>query len=54
MVKQEPKKQNSFIKWITATIFLVAMIIAGSFIGGTFYPNVWTVEKLEQEFHEKN
>jgi len=53
MVKQEPKKQNSLIKWITATIFLVAMIIAGSFIGGTFYPNVWTVEKLEQEFHEK-
>jgi len=53
MVKQEPKKQNSLIKWITATIFLVATVIAGSFIGGTFYPNIWTVEKLEKEFHEK-
>ena len=52
-MKQEPKKTNSLIKWILATIFLVAMVIAGSFIGGTFYPNIWTVEKLEQEFHKK-
>ena len=43
MVKQEIKKSNSLIKWITATIILVAAIIAGSFIGGTFHPNVWTV-----------
>ena len=53
MVKQEIKKSNSLIKWITATIILVAAIIAGSFIGGTFHPNVWTVEKLEKEFHKK-
>ncbi len=53
MVKQEPKKTNTLVKWITATIFLVAFVIAGSFIGGTFYPNIWTVEKLEQEFHKK-
>ena len=53
MQKQEPKKTNSLIKWILATIFLVAMVIAGSFIGGTFYPNIWIVEKLEKEFHKK-
>tara|TARA_E500000331_G_C17174728_1_gene677747 strand:+ start:177 stop:842 length:666 start_codon:yes stop_codon:yes gene_type:complete len=53
MVKQEPKKPNNLIKWISATILLVAIVIAGSFIGGTFYPNIWTVEKLEQEFHKK-
>ena len=52
-MKQEPKKSNSLIKWILATIFLVAMVIAGSFIGGTFYPNIWIVEKLEKEFHKK-
>ena len=52
-MKQEPKKTNTFIKWISGTILLVALIIAGSFIGGTFYPNIWTIEKLENEFHKK-
>ncbi len=52
MVKQESKKP-SIIKWIVATIFLVALIIAGSFIGGTFYPNKWTVDKIEDDFHKK-
>jgi len=52
-MKQEPKKTNTFIKWISGTILLVALIIAGSFIGGTFYPNIWTIEKLEHEFHKK-
>lgn len=33
---------------------LVALIIAGSFIGGTFYPNKWTVDKIEDDFHKKN
>ncbi len=52
-MKQEPKKTNTFIKWISGTILLVALVIAGSFIGGTFYPNIWTIEKLEHEFHKK-
>jgi len=53
MQKQEPKKKYTLIKWISGTILLVAIVIAGSFIGGTFYPNIWTIEKLEQEFHKK-
>ena len=53
MQKQEPKKQSDTIKWIVATIILVAIIIGGSFIGGTFYPNVWTVKKIEAEVHKK-
>ena len=53
MIRPEPRKQPSIIKWIVATIVLVAIIIGGSFIGGTFYPNVWTVKKIEAEVHKK-
>ena len=53
MQKQDTKKNDSTIKWIVATIVLVAIIIGGSFIGGTFYPNVWTVKKIEAEVHKK-
>jgi uncharacterized FlgJ-related protein len=53
MAREENKKPNTLIKWISATVLLVAVIMAGSFIGGTFYPNIWTVEKMEKEFHKK-
>jgi len=53
MQKQEPKKQTNTIKWVVATIVLVTLVIGGSFISGTFYPNVWTVEKIEAEIHKK-
>jgi Bax protein len=53
MQKQDTKKIDSTIKWIVATIVLIAIIMGGSFISGTFYPNVWTVEKIEAEVHEK-
>jgi len=52
MVHKDSKKP-SIIKWIVATIILISLIIGGSFIGGTFYPNSWTVEKIEDEFHKK-
>ena len=32
---------------------MITIVIGGSFIGGTFYPNSWTVEKIEDEFHKK-
>ena len=32
---------------------MVTLIIGGSFIGGTFYPNTWTVDKIEDEMHKK-
>jgi uncharacterized FlgJ-related protein len=53
MQKQEFKKSNSTIKWVVATIILVTLIIGGSFTGGTFYPNTWTVEKIQDELHKK-
>ena len=54
MQKQESKKQtNTVIKWILATVILVTLIIGGAFISGTFYPNVWTVKKIEAEVHKK-
>ena len=46
-------KNNNIIKWVFGTIFLVAVILSGSFIGGTFYPNKWALEKLEKDFHKK-
>ena len=52
MVKQETKKPN-IIKWILATSIVIAIIIGGAFAGGTFYPNTWTLEKLEDQFHKK-
>ena len=53
MQKQEPKKQPNTIKWLVATIVLVTLVIGGSFISGTFYPNVWTVDRIQDELHKK-
>ena len=54
MQKHDFKKSNNgTIKWVVTTIILVTTIIGGSFISGTFYPNSWTVDKIEDEFHKK-
>ena len=53
MQKQDFRKPNSTIKWVVVTIILITTVIGGSFISGTFYPNTWTVEKIEDEFHKK-
>ena len=45
--------KNTYIKWIFGTLVVSAIIIGGAFVGGTFYPNPWTVEKLEDQFHKK-
>jgi len=42
-----------FYKWIFATALIIILGLVGSFIGGTFHPNPWTVEKLEDQFHKK-
>jgi len=52
MVKQDTKKP-SIIKWVLATVIAVGITIGSAFVGGTFYPNTWTVEKLEDQFHKK-
>ena len=53
MQRQDFKKSTSTIKWVVLTILLITIAIGGSFVSGTFYPNSWTVEKIEDEFHEK-
>ena len=54
MTKQDnTKKTNSFIKWIFATVLVITIGIGGSFFGGTFYPNVWTVDKLHKQFQKQ-
>ena len=53
MQKQDFRKPNNTLKWIVVTIILITVIIGGSFVSGTFYPNVWTVEKIEAEVHKK-
>ena len=54
MTKQDNvKKSNSFIKWIFATVLVITIGIGGSFFGGTFYPNVWTVDKLQKQFQKQ-
>ena len=53
MPREDIKKSTSTIKWVVLTILLVTIIIGGSFVSGTFYPNSWTVEKIEDEIHQK-
>ena len=55
MIKKdnEQKKINSLFKWIFATVLVMTIGIGGSFFGGTFYPNVWTVDKLQKQFQKQ-
>ena len=54
MTKQDnAKKSYTFIKWIFATVLVITIGIGGSFFGGTFYPNVWTVDKLQKQFQKQ-
>jgi len=55
MIKKdnEQKKINSLFKWIFATVLVMTIAIGGSFFGGTFYPNTWTVDKLQKQFQKQ-
>ena len=54
MTKQDnAKKSNTFIKWIFATVLVMTIGIGGAFFGGTFYPNTWTVDKLQKQFQKQ-
>lgn len=44
--------KNSF-KLIAVTTLLITIIIGLSFFIGSFYPNKWTTEKIETEFHKQ-
>ena len=47
------KKINSLFKWIFGTVLVMTIGIGGAFFGGTFYPNVWTVDKLQKQFQKQ-
>ena len=47
------KNTQTTIKLILWAILIVALIIGGSFIAGTFYPNEHVVLKIEDEIHKK-
>ena len=55
MTKQDntQKKINSLFKWIFGTVLVMTIAIGGAFFGGTFYPNVWTVDKLQKQFQKQ-
>ena len=55
MTKQdnEQKKIISLFKWVFATVLVMTIGIGGAFFGGTFYPNTWTVDKLQKQFQKQ-
>ena len=46
-------RNTTFIKWICLTILLVSIILACTFFAGTFYPNKWSTQSIQKEFHKK-
>ena len=47
------KHTQSTIKVITYTALAVTAVLSVAFLAGTFYPNSWTVDKIEDELHEQ-
>jgi Bax protein len=47
------KHTQSTIKVITYTALAVTAVLSVAFLAGTFYPNSWTVNKIEDELHEQ-
>jgi Bax protein len=41
------------LKLVIVTVALVAFVIASAFFIGTFYPNKWTTQDIQTEFHKK-
>ena len=52
MPKEETRKTNT-LKLILAILIVAIIGIGGSFFGGTFYPNIWTVDKLQKQFQKQ-
>ena len=52
MPKEETRKTNT-LKLILAILIVAIIGIGGSFFGGTFYPNTWTVDKLQKQFQKQ-
>ena len=52
MPKEETRKTNT-LKLILAILIVAIIGTGGSFFGGTFYPNTWTVDKLQKQFQKQ-
>ena len=52
MPKEDNRKTNT-LKWIQAILIVAILGTGGSFFGGTFYPNTWTVDKLQKQFQKQ-
>ena len=46
-------KNINFIKWLLITIIASSGILAVTFFAGTFYPNKWSTQHIEKEFHKQ-
>ena len=44
---------KKYLKRFIYFCIAVAFVIAGAWIAGTFNPNDYTVQKIEEEFHKK-
>ena len=44
---------KTYIKLITITLLLTALIVGASFYYGTFNPNKKVIENIQKEFHKK-
>jgi uncharacterized FlgJ-related protein len=47
------KHTQSTIKVITYTALAVTAVLSVAFLAGTFHPNKWTVNNIEDRFHEQ-
>ena len=50
---REENKKSTIIKWVFGTLLIALIGVGGSFFGGTFYPNTWTVDKLQKQFQKQ-
>ena len=44
---------KTYIKLITVTLLLTALIVGAAFYYGTFNPNKKVIENIQKEFHKK-
>jgi len=47
------KHTQSTIKVVTYTALAVTVVLGAAFLAGTFHPNKWTVNNIEDRFHEQ-
>lgn len=46
------KQTQTSIKLVIYSILVISIIIGSAFVAGTFYPNKWAVEEIEDQVHK--